>query len=374
MKWHKISYFAESRLLFQNAPKGGVDIPIPTSSELPPEKDYFMSIDHLRQVLVSDQMADLFGEREAFSASKAVHEKIAKVLSESGVDVGEGDWREDQIEEISDTIGRLKTIVFPMLDRLSGLNSDDRDVFSVGIVRMANLILTGRAKQFLEAYVGGVDPLTGLSNRRDFDSRVTYGLSRGEGGTLLIMDLDFFKKVNDTFGHPAGDQVLKGFARVVKETVKKTDIVCRWGGEEFAVWLPNTYGRNALSVAKRIRAKVKQLRIEHEGELVHNGRGSLSVSIGLTEVAPSSNEFEMPEDTLTELTAGNGGVREEVLKGAYVLKRATQTADGALYDAKHGNGEPLEDDEGLPGDDSAKGRNCVRIRSLDLSLSEEKNG
>lgn len=374
MKWHKVSYFAESRFLFQNAPKGVVDIPIPTSSELAPENDYFASIDHLRQVLLSDQMRGLFGDREVFSASRSVHGKIAKVLKESGVDVGEGDWREDQVEEISDTVGRLKTIVFPMLDRLPNLGPEDRDAFSKGIVRMVNLILTGRAKQFLEAYVGGVDPLTGLSNRRDFDSRVTYGLSRGDGGTLLIMDLDFFKKVNDTFGHPAGDQVLRGFARIVRETVKKTDVVCRWGGEEFAVWLPDTYGKNALSVAKRIRAKVKQLRIEHEGKLVHNGRGSLSVSIGLTEVASLSGDVPLPEDTLTELTVANGSVREEVLKGAYVLKRATETADGALYDAKHGKGDPLEDDEGLPGDGSAKGRNCVRIRHLDLSLSEEKDG
>lgn len=374
LRLHEIFHFAENRVIFQNVPAERTDIPIPTSSELPAEGDYFKDIYHLREVLISDQMRDLF-RSDVFSASEYVHGRIANVLKKNGIDLGEGDWREDQVAEVADTVSRLKSAILPMIDRLDKLNPADADFFADGIVRVANLIITGKTKQFLEAYIGGVDPLTGLNNRRDFNSRVTYRLSRGEGGTLLIMDLDHFKHVNDTFGHPAGDQVLRGFSRIIRESVKRTDMICRWGGEEFAVWLPDTYGPNALTVAKRIRAKVKQLRIQHEGRLVDNGRGSLSVSIGLTEVASLSNNFEMPEDTLTELTVANGHVREEVLKGAYVLERAAATADEALYNAKRGVGDPLEKDEGLParpGERSVAGRNCVRVKTLNLAINGER--
>lgn len=105
-----------------------------------------------------------------------------------------------------------------------------------------------------------LDPLTGLQNRRAFDSSLAElaGQSRREESplALLLLDIDHFKKVNDTFGHIVGDTVLKWFAKIAKDTVKGTDYVARYGGEEFSVLLPATGLPGAKIAAENIRQRV----------------------------------------------------------------------------------------------------------------------
>jgi diguanylate cyclase (GGDEF)-like protein len=106
------------------------------------------------------------------------------------------------------------------------------------------------------------DALTGLANRRQFELTITREIDRvaraGEPALVLMADIDHFKRVNDTHGHPAGDQVIKAVAAALQDCVRPMDTVARYGGEEFAIILPNCPTAFGLTVAERIRAKVER--------------------------------------------------------------------------------------------------------------------
>ena len=106
------------------------------------------------------------------------------------------------------------------------------------------------------------DALTGLANRRQFELTITREIDRvaraGEPALVLMADIDHFKRVNDTHGHPAGDQVLKVVAEALQDCVRPMDTVARYGGEEFAIILPNCPTAFGLTAAERIRAKVER--------------------------------------------------------------------------------------------------------------------
>ncbi|MFT3996901.1 MAG: PleD family two-component system response regulator [Asticcacaulis sp.] len=104
------------------------------------------------------------------------------------------------------------------------------------------------------------DPLTGLNNRRFMDMQLAQLMRRhlksAEPVSLLLLDIDHFKRVNDTYGHDAGDEVLKEFARRVAQNVRAIDMPCRMGGEEFVVVMPDTGGEDAQTIAERVRQSV----------------------------------------------------------------------------------------------------------------------
>ena len=105
------------------------------------------------------------------------------------------------------------------------------------------------------------DALTGLANRRQFEFTIASEIDRvaraGESALVLMVDIDHFKRINDTYGHPAGDQVLKMVAAALQDCVRPMDTVARYGGEEFSIILPNCPTVFGLTVAERIRAKVE---------------------------------------------------------------------------------------------------------------------
>jgi diguanylate cyclase (GGDEF)-like protein/PAS domain S-box-containing protein len=125
------------------------------------------------------------------------------------------------------------------------------------------------------------DPLTGLYNRRyleDILERETRRAVRAEHGLSVIMlDLDHFKRFNDTYGHDAGDIVLRETAQLLVKSVRAEDIVCRYGGEEFVIILPMADFKIAYARAERIRAKVHELNLLYRGEAV----GRITVSSGV---------------------------------------------------------------------------------------------
>ncbi len=132
------------------------------------------------------------------------------------------------------------------------------------------------------------DSLTQVRNRSFFDEylRDTVEQSRkyGETFSLAILDIDNFKAFNDTYGHPVGDLVLKETTRAIRETMRKTDVLCRFGGEEFTLIFKSTCLADALIVCEKIRAAVGANALEREG-----GTLSITISLGLTEFRNADN-------------------------------------------------------------------------------------
>jgi diguanylate cyclase (GGDEF)-like protein len=133
-----------------------------------------------------------------------------------------------------------------------------------------------------------LDGLTGLYNRNTFVELTQAELARaqrqGSSTSILLLDLDFFKRVNDTWGHPAGDAVLKNVAVVANRTVRATDLVGRLGGEEFIVLLPQTTLEAARRLAEKLRANLEQSAILWEGQRITS-----TASIGLASTTASEH-------------------------------------------------------------------------------------
>lgn len=127
------------------------------------------------------------------------------------------------------------------------------------------------------------DALTGLYNRRHFDAttetEVALSLRHGEPNSLLLIDIDFFKKINDVHGHDAGDAVLKEVATVLREHTRKSDALCRIGGEEFAILCRRADTSGALAIAEKLRAAV-----EAHAVRVNNKNISVTISIGAASI------------------------------------------------------------------------------------------
>jgi two-component system, cell cycle response regulator len=155
------------------------------------------------------------------------------------------------------------------------------------------------------------DGLTGLTNHRTFQGRLDEHLEAarryGRKLSVILCDIDHFKSVNDTYGHPVGDQVLKGVARILAKEARTTDVVARYGGEEFAVVMPETDTPGAQVIAERIRERIGQLVTETE-----QGPLKITMSLGVA---------TFPED----------GDQKAAL---------VERADGCLYHAKrHGRNQ-----------------------------------
>jgi diguanylate cyclase len=135
----------------------------------------------------------------------------------------------------------------------------------------------------IEAHISRslTDPLTGLPNRREFNERLEERMSawnrRHEPFSLLILDVDHFKKLNDQYGHLAGDQVLAAMGRVLRAAIRREDAVARYGGEEFAILLPNTALEAATRVAQNVRDAITRVVVQHGGgELKVTASGGLA--------------------------------------------------------------------------------------------------
>lgn len=220
---------------------------------------------------------------------------------------------------VQELAGRHTTRLGEITDELSetGENSDAAAVLAAATALIkANRQLEdelANTKQEIEIQqqqlestiaVSRTDPLTGIANRRAYDAAIEEQFREfQEQGTtfgLIMLDVDHFKKFNDEHGHQAGDEVLRGVAEVLKATMRTTDVVARFGGEEFCALLPATNIEETKVAAERLRAAIAEARFEFEGKQLQ-----VTASVGAATAIES--------DT-TDL----------------LLKRA----DEALYDAK----------------------------------------
>lgn len=138
-------------------------------------------------------------------------------------------------------------------------------------LKRARDLLEEKNRELIEAYgkiehLALTDTLTGIANRRYITNLMGKEASRSRRNgalfSLIMCDIDFFKKVNDTYGHDTGDYVLCEVSRIIQENIRKQDIVSRWGGEEFLIMLPETGGESAVSVAEKLRATIERFPME----------------------------------------------------------------------------------------------------------------
>ncbi|MDP3259495.1 MAG: sensor domain-containing diguanylate cyclase, partial [Thermodesulfovibrionales bacterium] len=215
--------------------------------------------------------------------------------------------------------GNIRSIfVIPLIyeSKLLGLfvmsseKADFLDTFQRELLEvMCNQAATSIANAKLHAEIeklATTDGLTGLFNHRVFQEKLSEELKKlsrySEPTSLFLADIDFFKKINDTYGHPAGDFVLKEVSKIIRETIRDIDIAARYGGEEFAAILPRTDGKEAMDIAERLRKAVMNASFSSDTSSL---RVTLSIGIATT-----------PSDAKN---------KEELI----------EKADQALYYAKH---------------------------------------
>ncbi len=169
-----------------------------------------------------------------------------------------------------------------------------------------------------------VDTLTGVNNRRFLEQRIGEEIDRSQRNTqplsCLFLDIDFFKKVNDAYGHQAGDEVLATVASTIKKQLRSNDVLARYGGEEFVALLTNIDSEMSLEIAERIRETVKNTRVEFNERDIE-----VTISVGSSTYQPD-----------TQAKKGSSEVAENLI----------QSADDALYLAKN-NGRNRVEQGGL---------------------------
>lgn len=169
---------------------------------------------------------------------------------------------------------------------------------NIGIGVVVTILVIGLVVIVVNLYISKLeetanrDELTGLYNRRKMDEilsrEIAFSKRYGEPLSLMMMDIDYFKSVNDSYGHHAGDHYLVEFAKVLREEVRLVDYVGRWGGEEFIILLPKTNVEQAKGLAERLRYAVEVMQIE-------SGRGLISRTVSIGIASAQSGKMDVDE-------------------------------------------------------------------------------
>ncbi len=260
------------------------------------------------------QLQDELNERFNLSEDQitelidAIASRSVEILATFDIDSGDIKPYSQMLQEANEELGRLNLSYEQLIMELKESKTETDRLAAE--VREANTKL--RELVFR-------DGLTGLYNHRYFQEMVDKEIDRFDRYNscfaLIMFDIDFFKKVNDNYGHPSGDQVLLNIAQTIQKAVRPSDIVARYGGEEFAVIMPEANESGLKIFAERLRRSVEQM-----STLVGNKELKVTISVGGTCCLPSSGKLDK--------------------------KTIIDTADRALYASKHG------------------GRNCTTILPL----------
>ena len=220
------------------------------------------------------------------SEVKRLLAEVLKLVSEAGVDVGRFDGALDTCDkhlQQMDNIDQLGELVSGLVSETkSMMKSNERFQHQLSDTA-ADISLLREELAAMREQVS-LDPLTGVANRKTFDDTLGTAVQSADshGGDLCLMmvDVDFFKKINDEHGHLIGDKVIKYVAATLKKMVKGRDLVGRYGGEEFGIILHETPMAGAKTVAENIRLAIERSKLKRTdtGEPL----GQVTVSIGVT--------------------------------------------------------------------------------------------
>jgi len=198
-------------------------------------------------------------------------------------------FREMSQLEPTDEIDRIPTVVMHLVE-VAKKQMNELKAYSEKVQHLNSELM--QANEKLE-HLSTEDSLTGLYNRRYFDKRIEEEIARtrtyGRELALAMIDIDFFKNYNDSIGHPAGDKALATIGKVIRKSIRETDLAFRYGGEEFAIILPETTAESATSVGERIRGAVEKHPFESESS---QPNGELTISIGISVLGRHSNRVE----------------------------------------------------------------------------------
>ncbi|MEQ9562863.1 MAG: diguanylate cyclase, partial [Woeseiaceae bacterium] len=230
---------------------------------------------------------------------------------------GELDYLDEKLSCISESGDLLQTVV-----NLSAVRSDV-DSFLYAVLQVQDVTESRKLTDQLE-YQASYDELTGLLNRRSFESQLARAWEQGEKrknpSYLMFMDLDQFKVVNDTSGHAAGDQLLKSVSEILLEKVRADDVVCRLGGDEFGIILWECPTDVAKRIAESIRSSIENFRFQWDAETYRIG-----VSIGglpIDNAVGDSNELQQLADAACYAAKEAGRNRVHMIAGDTDYARA----------------------------------------------------
>jgi diguanylate cyclase len=159
-----------------------------------------------------------------------------------------------------------------------------------------------------------IDPLSGIVNRRGFDAELLRmcraGAKEGTGFSLVMVDIDHFKRINDSYGHPFGDQVIRAVAQALAQLTQRQDMAARYGGEEFVLLLPETPLAGARDVAERIRGAIARGKIKRGAG--NEPVGNITISAGVAQYVPGEDPTSIVARADRALYASKQGGRNRV--------------------------------------------------------------
>lgn len=232
---------------------------------------FFMEDPHANFVSFTNSLQALYSssKQDAEALINSAYEKTQEILSFFDIDPGQMKTCSQILQEANEELSKLNLSYEQLLFEYK--TAKERAEKLAVELSKANTKLRALAYR---------DALTGLFNHRYFqdllDREITRSSRYNRPLSLIMFDLDHFKLVNDRYGHPTGDQVLKRVSELTLKTVRKCDYVARYGGEEFAVILPETGAKGATVLAERIRHTIENMQIDIQGRLL-----STTISCGI---------------------------------------------------------------------------------------------
>jgi diguanylate cyclase (GGDEF)-like protein len=269
-----------------------------------PEEDAFSQVRRFRNLAMLVMLGLLLVVAASAYRFGVLISRPLDRLTRGAAEVAAGDLEVDLPEAGTGEVGMLTGVFNEMVDRLRE-----------GRTKLDAINETLRAKNEELEKLSITDGLTGLANHRFLMQRLNEEATRSARSerpfSVLMVDVDHFKQYNDSFGHPAGDEILKRVAHLLRECTRTVDCVGRYGGEEFAVIMPDTDNAGAIVVAERIRARMTEEQFPNR---------AITLSIGLA---------EFPGDAST-------------------AQATIAIADQALYQAKHAGRDRFSQARDLP--------------------------